>query len=65
MTIPTSNKNTFKAKNFNLHIFHENMMYENNYGLMLGPTTGYAYPPISREELKELADFIYKILDIK
>jgi hypothetical protein len=39
------------------------MMYEDKYGVMFGPTQGHAHPPISREQLKELADFIYNYLE--
>jgi len=58
-----SNKSTFRADSFNLHLFHKGMMFTDNYGLMLGCTKNYAHPPISREELKGLADFIYKYLE--
>jgi len=40
-------------------------MYENEYGLMFASTKGHAHPPVSREELKRLADFITKYLENK
>jgi len=58
-----SNKETFRSECFNLHIFHKDMMYENEYGLMFASTKGHAHPPVSREELKRLADFITKYLE--
>jgi len=60
-----SNKETFRSECFNLHIFHKDMMYENEYGLMFASTKGHAHPPVSREELKRLADFITKYLENK
>jgi hypothetical protein len=39
------------------------MMYENEYGLMFASTKGHANPPVSREELKRLADFINNYLE--
>lgn len=58
-----TNKRTFKGSNFNLHIFHENMMYEDSLGLMFASTNNKIHPPISKDELKNLADFIYDYLD--
>jgi hypothetical protein len=60
---PTSNKRSFKSDYFNLHLFHKGMMYEDKYGVMFGPTKGHAHPPITREQLKELADFINNYLE--
>lgn len=58
-----TNKETFKSECLNLHIFHKGAMYENQYGLMMASIKGYVHPPISREELKRLADFIYNYLE--
>lgn len=58
---PISNKETFKGEYFNLHIFHKGMIYD-DYGLMFGPIS-YAHPPVKREELKALADFINNYLE--
>lgn len=38
-------------------------MYENEYGLMFASTKEHANPPVSREELKGLVDFITKYLE--
>lgn len=58
-----TNKSTFQNENFNLHIFHKGMLYQDYYGLMFSPTKNLVNPPISKEELKGLADFIYKYLE--
>jgi hypothetical protein len=60
-----TNKETFKSECLNIHLFHEGIMYEDKYGIMFGPTKGHAHPPISREELKGLADFINNYLENK
>ena len=39
------------------------MTDEDKYGVMFGPTKGHAHPPLSREELKSLADFIYDYIE--
>lgn len=33
------------------------------YEILVAPTSGYVSPPIKKRELKELADFIYQILN--
>lgn len=60
---PVSNKRSFRSETLNIHLFHKGMMYEDKYGIMFGPTKGHAHPPLSREELKGLADFIYNYLE--
>ena len=62
-TKPLSNKSTFRAECFNFHIFHKGIMYKDDHCLMMGCTKDHAHPPISREELKGLADFIYEYLE--
>lgn len=59
----TTNKTTFKSECFNLHLFHKGSMYENECGLMLAPTNGYANPPVTKEDLKRLANFILEYLE--
>ena len=60
---PTTNKETFKSECLNLHIFHKGVIYGDKYGLMMASVKGYAYPPMNREELKGLADFINQYLE--
>lgn len=62
-TKPTTNKSSFRSEAVNIHFFHKGAMYKDKYGVMFGPTKGHAHPPISREELKSLADFIYDYLE--
>jgi hypothetical protein len=62
-TKPQSNKSSFRSEALNIHFFHKGMMYKDQYGIMFGPTKGHANPPLSREELKGLADFIYNYLE--
>lgn len=62
-TKPVTNKSSFRSETVNIHFFHKGRMYEDKYGIMFGPTKGHAHPPLSREELKELADFIYDYLE--
>lgn len=58
-----TNKETFKSECLNLHIFHKGSMYESQYGLMMASTKDYVHPPMSREELKGLAEFINNYLE--
>jgi hypothetical protein len=58
-----TNKSSFRSDALNIHFFHQGMMYNDKYGIMFGPTKGHANPPISRAELKSLADFIYQYLE--
>lgn len=58
-----TNKKTFKSECLNFHIFHKGAIYGDKYGLMMASIKNYAYPPMSREELKGLADFIYDYLE--
>lgn len=62
-TKPQTNKSSFRSEAVNIHFFHKGAMYEDKYGMMFGPTKGHAHPPISREDLKRLADFIYNYLE--
>ena len=62
-TKPQSNKSSFRSETVNIRLFHKGAMYEDKYGVMFGPTKGHAHPPLSREELKGLADFIYNYLE--
>lgn len=62
-TKPLSNKSSFRSEYVNIHLFHKDAMYEDKYGIMFGPTQNYIHPPISREDLKRLADFIYNYLE--
>lgn len=62
-TKPQSNKSSFRSEALNIHFFHKGRMYEDKYGVMFAPTKGHAHPPLSREELKGLADFIYDYLE--
>ena len=62
-TKPQTNKSSFISETVNIHFFHKGAMYEDKYGVMFGPTKGHAHPPLSREELKGLADFIYNYLE--
>lgn len=62
-TKPQTNKSSFRSEAVNIHFFHKGAMYEDKYGMMFGPTKGHAHPPISRDELRGLADFIYKYLE--
>lgn len=62
-TKPTTNKSSFRSDAVNIHFFHKGAMYEDKYGIMFGPTKGHAHPPISREDLQGLADFINKYLE--
>jgi|688.fasta_scaffold447760_3 hypothetical protein len=62
-------KFTYSSDYLNFHIiqdmfggFTDNLTkYE--FGLIFGPTKNVVNPPMTREELKGLADFIYTILD--
>lgn len=62
-TKPQTNKSSFRSETVNIHFFHKGAMYEDKYGVMFAPTQGHVYPPISKEELKGLADFIYNYLE--
>ena len=62
-SLSKSNKSSFRSETVNIHFFHKGAMYEDKYGIMFGPTKNYVYPPVSREELKRLADFIYNYLE--
>ena len=62
-SLSKSNKSSFRSETVNIHLFHKGAMYEDKYGVMFGPTKGHANPPLSREELKGLADFIYDYLE--
>ena len=62
-SLSKSNKSSFRSESVNIHLFHKGTMYEDKYGIMFGPTKNYVYPPVSREELKRLADFIYNYLE--
>lgn len=57
-TKPQTNKSSFRSETVNIHFFHKGAMYEDRYGIMFGPTKGHAHPPITKEELQRLADFI-------
>ena len=62
-TKPQSNKSSFRSEAFNIHLFHKGAMYEDKYGIMFAPTKNYSNPPISREELQSLAEFINNYLE--
>jgi len=59
------NSHSFKADYFNLFINSydpvDGLKYE--YGIILAPTKNHVVsPPVSKDELKALADFIYKVI---
>ncbi len=63
-----NNSHSFKADYFNLFINSydavDGLKYK--YSIMLAPTKNHIVsPPVSKEELKELADFIYESLGEK
>lgn len=60
---PTTNKSSFRGESVNFHFFHKGILFEDKYAVGFGPTQGHVYPPISREELKGLADFINNYLE--
>jgi len=50
---------SYKGKDFILHIFDEDGVS------MIGLSSSYVYPQVSKDELKALADFIYNYLENK
>lgn len=48
---------SYYGKDFTFHLFHEKDTTN------IGLASSYVYPPINKQELKNLADFIYKYLE--
>lgn len=55
-------KHEYNADYFNFYVI-EDYKKTKEFILMLGPTKGHAHPPVDRNELKRLADFINKLLE--
>jgi hypothetical protein len=61
-----NNSHSFQADYFNVFVNTydsiDGLKYEHS--IMLAPTKNHIVaPPVSKEELKALADFIYKVID--
>jgi len=67
MTTNIINKHTYNGKHFIIHINQNDSRSENSgikdYLYDLIPSSRYAYLPMNKQELKEIADFIYKVID--
>lgn len=62
-----SKGSVFHANQFKFFI-NENDDYQKQftgkkYNILLAPTKGYVYPNANKNELKGLADFIYKVIE--
>lgn len=58
-------KHTYSSEYFNFHLLVNTAqkLLNHPYYIILGSTKGFASPPVTREELKGLADFIYQVLE--
>lgn len=54
--------NTFQTMKGSNFIFH---LFDDKDGVRIALSSDYVYPPTNKDELKELADFIYKYLENK
>jgi hypothetical protein len=48
---------SYYGKDFTFHLFHEKD------AINIGLASSYVYPPVNRQELKDLAEFILKYLE--